>query len=293
MTQSAVCPSDVCLAPSRSTAKERDTESGTGAAFSGLDYFGARYYDSIVGRFMSPDWSAKVEPVPYAKLGDPQSLNLYAYMMNNPLIGQDGDGHSGVVGGLASEAANAGPLASCLWDGGCPPPQPPPPAQQTNAQAFDSIWNSYPSHEVYGSGTAGTSGESVQQLTGVDVVDTCALRMSYALNQSGFTISKSDGKSAMKGSDGKYYLVAQADVGKFITKQFGAPQNIGKSGVAGFDQSAAGSGFVRFSIHFATGTATGHIALFKNGGFHESEDDYTSPGPGHWVVQGIQYWRMQ
>jgi RHS repeat-associated protein len=58
----------VCLAPSRSTAKERDTESGTGAAFSGLDYFGARYYDSIVGRFMSPDWSAKVEPVPYAKL---------------------------------------------------------------------------------------------------------------------------------------------------------------------------------------------------------------------------------
>jgi hypothetical protein len=117
--------------------------------------------------------------------------------------------------------------------------------------------------------------------------------MSYALNQSGYTISKSDGKSAMKGSDGKYYLVAQADVGKFITKQFGAPQNIGKSGVAGFDQSAAGSGFVRFSIQFATGTATGHIALFRNGGFHESEDDYTTPGPGHYVVQGIQYWRMQ
>jgi hypothetical protein len=31
-----------------------------------------------MGRFMSPDWSAKVEPVPYAKLDDPQSLNLYA-----------------------------------------------------------------------------------------------------------------------------------------------------------------------------------------------------------------------
>jgi hypothetical protein len=42
---------------------------------------------------MSPDWSAKVEPVPYAKLDDPQSLNLYLYMLNNPLSGVDADGH--------------------------------------------------------------------------------------------------------------------------------------------------------------------------------------------------------
>ena len=68
------------------TGKERDAESG-------LDDFGARYYASSLGRFMSPDWSVKVEPVPYAKLGDPQSLNLYAYMMNNPLGGVDEDGH--------------------------------------------------------------------------------------------------------------------------------------------------------------------------------------------------------
>jgi hypothetical protein len=42
---------------------------------------------------MSPDWSAKVEPVPYAKLGDPQSLNLYGYVLNNPLSSVDADGH--------------------------------------------------------------------------------------------------------------------------------------------------------------------------------------------------------
>src|SRR5262249_39033850 len=35
---------------SRCTGKERDAESG-------LDNFGARYYSSYVGRFMSPDWS--------------------------------------------------------------------------------------------------------------------------------------------------------------------------------------------------------------------------------------------
>jgi RHS repeat-associated protein len=77
------------------TGKERDAESGN-------DYFGARYYASSMGRFMSPDWSAKVEPVPYAKLDDPQTLNLYAYLRNNPLAGVDADGHCG-----------AGPDDSC------------------------------------------------------------------------------------------------------------------------------------------------------------------------------------
>jgi RHS repeat-associated protein len=71
---------------SRYTGKERDSESGN-------DYFGARYYASSMGRFMSPDWSAKVAPVPYAKLDDPQSLNLYAYVRNNPLVRVDADGH--------------------------------------------------------------------------------------------------------------------------------------------------------------------------------------------------------
>jgi RHS repeat-associated protein len=68
------------------TGKERDSESGN-------DYFLARYYSSAMGRFMSPDWSAKVAPIPYAKLDDPQSLNLYVYAHNNPLRNVDVDGH--------------------------------------------------------------------------------------------------------------------------------------------------------------------------------------------------------
>ena len=45
------------LDASRYTSKERDQETG-------LDYGGARYYASSMGRFMSPDWSAKQETVP-------------------------------------------------------------------------------------------------------------------------------------------------------------------------------------------------------------------------------------
>ena len=68
------------------TSKERDSESGN-------DYFGARYYANSMGRFLSPDWSAKVEPVPYATMSDPQSLNLYAYVRNNPMTSVNADGH--------------------------------------------------------------------------------------------------------------------------------------------------------------------------------------------------------
>ena len=68
------------------TGKERDTESGN-------DYFGARYYAGSMGRFVSPDWAAKAQPVPYAKLDNPQSLNLYAYVGNNPLSRTDPTGH--------------------------------------------------------------------------------------------------------------------------------------------------------------------------------------------------------
>ncbi len=70
----------------RFTGKERDSESG-------LDNFGARYYTSSMGRFMSPDWAARPTTVPYAVFGDPQSLNLYNYVRNDPISRIDPDGH--------------------------------------------------------------------------------------------------------------------------------------------------------------------------------------------------------
>ncbi len=46
-----------------------------------------------MGRWMSPDWADKPEAVPYSDLGNPQSLNLYGYVNNNPLSKADKDGH--------------------------------------------------------------------------------------------------------------------------------------------------------------------------------------------------------
>jgi RHS repeat-associated protein len=69
------------------TGKERDSESG-------LDNFGARYMSSQYDRFMSPDWSASPVAVPYAIYSDPQTLNLYSYLRNNPVFRPDIDGHN-------------------------------------------------------------------------------------------------------------------------------------------------------------------------------------------------------
>ncbi|HEY6805045.1 MAG TPA: RHS repeat-associated core domain-containing protein [Pyrinomonadaceae bacterium] len=62
------------------TSKERDVETG-------LDYFGARFYQSLQGRFTSPD-----EPFAGQDEGDPQTWNLYSYTSNSPLNRIDEDG---------------------------------------------------------------------------------------------------------------------------------------------------------------------------------------------------------
>jgi RHS repeat-associated protein len=65
---------------SRFTGKERDTESGN-------DDFGARYYSSAMGRFLSPDpLMASAHPE------NPQTWNRYSYALNNPLSQIDVDG---------------------------------------------------------------------------------------------------------------------------------------------------------------------------------------------------------
>jgi len=51
----------------------------------GFYNYGARFYDPLLGRFISPD---RLVPDP----GDPQALNRYTYCLNNPLIYTDPSG---------------------------------------------------------------------------------------------------------------------------------------------------------------------------------------------------------
>jgi RHS repeat-associated protein len=98
------------------TGYERDAETG-------LDYAFARYYNARLGRFMSGDPLA-------GDVGDPQSLNRYAYVQNNPtnFIDPTGldrcPGEAGLSGcGLPFEdpVYNPGPRDPCY--NGCPLPK--------------------------------------------------------------------------------------------------------------------------------------------------------------------------
>ncbi len=60
------------------TGKEIDPESG-------LTYFGARYYNPIIGRWISKDPEI-------GTIIDPKTLNRYVYVLNNPLKYHDPDG---------------------------------------------------------------------------------------------------------------------------------------------------------------------------------------------------------
>ena len=63
------------------TKQERDDETG-------MDYMHARYYTNGQGRFTSADSFG-------GSIGNPQSLNRYAYVTNNPMNLSDPTGHEG------------------------------------------------------------------------------------------------------------------------------------------------------------------------------------------------------
>jgi RHS repeat-associated protein len=86
-----LCGSSPCAAtvpgqPNRFTGKERDGETGQ-------DYFGARYYQSRLGRFTGVDPRMGIAEA----LLDPQKWGRYAYSLNNPLRYLDPDGREEIT----------------------------------------------------------------------------------------------------------------------------------------------------------------------------------------------------
>ncbi|OGP72778.1 MAG: hypothetical protein A2V86_08725 [Deltaproteobacteria bacterium RBG_16_49_23] len=73
--------------------KEKDEETG-------LYYFGARYMEARIGRFVSPDPVGAVNPktgtINQIVIHDPQRLNYYAYGLNNPYKYVDAHGEEPV-----------------------------------------------------------------------------------------------------------------------------------------------------------------------------------------------------
>ncbi|MBL7994993.1 RHS repeat-associated core domain-containing protein [bacterium] len=112
------------------TGKERDSESG-------LDYFGARYYNSEIGRWLATDPMGIKYP----------DLSPYVYAVNNPLRVIDIDGRDVIVLSAPSGARDKGHMAVLIGND-------------------NNGWYLYSKNGTYGSsGTSGASDKNPQ--TGV------------------------------------------------------------------------------------------------------------------------------
>jgi RHS repeat-associated protein len=100
----------------RYTGQEQDPETAPGShPEAGLYHYGARYYNPELGRFLSPD---PIVPEP----GNPQALNRYSYVVNNPVLYTDPTGHVfgiflGMLAGAAIGAAVSAVSGGKVWQG--------------------------------------------------------------------------------------------------------------------------------------------------------------------------------
>ncbi len=95
-----------CAQTYKFEGKERDSETQN-------DDFGARYYSWRLGRWLSSDWSAVPVPVPYANLANPQTLNLYSMVEDDPESFADLDGHGDGTTPTVSVSASGSTKDKC------------------------------------------------------------------------------------------------------------------------------------------------------------------------------------
>jgi RHS repeat-associated protein len=110
---------NTCAQNYKFEGKERDIETGN-------DDFGARYYSNRFGRWLSADWSSVPVAVPYANLTNPQTLNLYSMVSDDPESFADLDGHiqeasqgGSIESGAIPTCASTGSGASGTIASGC------------------------------------------------------------------------------------------------------------------------------------------------------------------------------
>jgi RHS repeat-associated protein len=130
----------------------------------GLMFYGARYYDTTLGRFTQPD---TIVPNPL----NPQSLNRFAYVLNNPLKYTDPTGHvecwdedcnggpSGGGGGGDNGGGSSGNVNPCNADPtaeGCPGAQEAVPSAETGENQYPNGKECWPHCNDEGEGDGAT-----------------------------------------------------------------------------------------------------------------------------------------
>lgn len=232
------------------TGKMRDAESN-------LDDFDARYYSSQWGRFMIPDWDAKPAAVPYANFGNPQSLNLYAYVKNNPSTAFDPDGHCGDPG-----------KPPCPNQAGTPPGTVPGDASQTPGQKLESPyqkWQAEQNRPITSADWANTLHQAGQTAdtgvkaglvvagveTGAVVAVVAAPTVAAVSTQVGTVVNTATTSAYVQAT------TTLSAVGTAISNAYAAGTQLARQGIVAVDTLKPGGGAIQAATDFASGLVPG------------------------------------
>ena len=152
---------------------------------------------------------------------------------------------------------------------------------------FQMMWDKFPDHGKYPTledlfnFIGGTLVKNINSPGFGPTGNTCAVRMSRALNYALFPISHKAAKDlsieTMTGADGMSYIFRVRNLKTYLQKKLSVkPSRVTKD----FDTAFSGKrGIVCFDIS-GWSDASGHIALWDGSSFREpSHDDYRSPVP--------------
>lgn len=148
---------------------------------------------------------------------------------------------------------------------------------------FTLMWENFPDHERYPDLTAlhkfvgGTLAKNIDVPGFGPNGNTCAVRMSRALNYGGAPVSaevvRSAGLNTMTGGDGKLYLFRVRELRTYLERTISATPEV----VSGdFGHAFPGRrGIVAYEVK-GWSDASGHFALWNGEQFREAHDDYRS-----------------
>lgn len=120
--------------------------------------------------------------------------------------------------------------------------------------------------------------------------NSCTVRLSYALNQSGCQIPYVKGKT-VSGADGDWYFFRVADLSSFLQGEWGDPEVLSRDN---WKVALAGqSGIIQYEIRWQN--ATGHLSLW-NGATNVDGPayDYSDPATREYAVfSGMRFWPLR
>jgi hypothetical protein len=168
---------------------------------------------------------------------------------------------------------------------------------------FDKLWAGFPDHTKYPSlkdfytVLGGAAAKNIYTPGFGPNGNTCASRMSAALNKAGAPINaalaSTAGARTLGTADGSRIIYAVAELRKYLFKALGTPAVDNTSPYG--DAFRGRKGIIAFTVNWSD--ATGHIALWNGTTFREPDHDnystYVNPDDPNIKTSRAEFWEIE